>query len=79
MDKLRHDSAPLKLTFRAETRKQAEAWQRQLRAKIIELLGGFPDPRTPLRAQTLDMRDFPTFIREKFVFESRPGVGVLAI
>jgi dienelactone hydrolase len=74
--KLRHDSAPLKLTFRAETRKQAEAWQRQLRAKIIELLGGFPE-RTPLHAQTLDVRDFPTFKREKFVFESRPGVGAL--
>jgi dienelactone hydrolase len=73
---LRHDSAPLKLTFRAENRRQAEAWQRELRAKIIELLGGFPE-RTPLGARTLEVRDFPAFKREKFVFESRPGVGVL--
>ena len=73
--KLRHDSAPLKLTFRAENRRQAEAWQRELRAKIIELLGGFPQ-RTPLHAQTLEIRDFPGYHREKFVFESRPGVGV---
>jgi dienelactone hydrolase len=75
--KIRHDSAPVKLTFRAQTRKQAEVWQRELRAKVIELLGGFSEPRTPLRAQTLEVREFPAYRREKFVFESRPGVGVL--
>ena len=74
--KLRHDSAPLKLTFQAQNRKQAEAWQRQLRAKIIELLGGFPE-RGALHAKTLEIREFPAYRREKFVFESRPGVGVL--
>src|SRR5713226_8316685 len=73
----RYKSAPLKLTFRAESRKQAEAWQKQLRAKLIELLGGFPAARPPLRAQTLEARDFPNFRREKFLFESRPGVAVL--
>ncbi len=76
--KLRHDSAPLKLTFRAENRKQAEAWQRELRAKVVELLGGFSEPRTPPRAQWLDTCECRAFKREKFVFESRPGVGVLA-
>jgi dienelactone hydrolase len=72
----RHDEAPLKLTFRATNRKQAEAWQRELRAKLIELLGGFP-ARGQLKPQTLEVREFPTHRREKFVFESRPGVGVL--
>ena len=50
-----YESAPLKLTFRAQNRKQTEAWQKQLRAKVTELLGGFPagawtecpDPRGP--------------------------------
>ena len=73
----RHDHAPLKLTFQATTRKDADAWQRQLRAKVIELVGGFPDARPPLRARTLETRDFPGYKREKFIFESRPGVGVL--
>ena len=73
----RYESAPLRLTFQAKTRKQAEAWQRQLRAKIVELIGGFPDKRTSLRPQTLEVREFPAYKREKFVFESRPGVGVL--
>jgi len=74
----RQHRAPLKLTFQATNRKQAEVWQRQFRAKVIELIGGFPDARPPLNPQTLEVREFPGYKREKFIFESRPGVGVLA-
>ena len=74
----RHDSAPLKLTFQAKSRKQAEAWQKQLRAKIIELTGVSYSGHGALRAQTLEVREFPGYKREKFIFESKPGVGVLA-
>ena len=73
----RHSSAPLRLTFKAKTRTEADVWQKALRSKLIELVGPFPDQRGPLRAQTLEVREFPTYKREKFVFESRPGVGVL--
>lgn len=72
-----YESAPLRLTFRAQSRRQAEAWQTRLRAKLTELLGGFPAKPAPLHAQTLETRDFPLYRREKFVFESRPGMGVL--
>src|SRR5579863_509450 len=50
-----YESAPLRMTFRAENRKQAEVWQKRLRAKIAELLGGFPE-RSPLVPQTLEVR-----------------------
>lgn len=69
--------APLRLTFRARNRSEAETWQRRLSAKITELLGGFPAERTALRPQTLEVRQFPGYRREKFVFESRPGFAVL--
>ena len=72
-----HDAAPMRMAFRATTRKQAEAWQKQLRPKIVELMGGFPDKPSPLQPQTLEVRDFPNYRREKFVFQSRPGLGVL--
>jgi dienelactone hydrolase len=75
--KRRHDVAPLRMTFRAGTRAEAEAWQGGLRAKIAELVGGFPEERTPLHAQTLEVREYPAYRREKYVFESRPGVWVL--
>src|ERR1035441_6556553 len=72
-----HDAAPLRLTFRATDRPRAEAWQKQLRPKIAELVGGFPAHRTALQPQTLEVRDYLGYRREKFVFESAPGVGVL--
>ncbi len=73
----RHESAPLRMTFAARNRREAEAWQKRLRAKVTELIGGFPGERVPLRPQTLEVRDFPNYRREKFVFESRPGLAVL--
>jgi len=72
-----HDEAPLRMTFTAQTRAQAERWQRDLRAKLTELLGGFPAKPAPLEAQTLEVRDYPGYRREKFVIASRPGFYVL--
>jgi hypothetical protein len=72
-----YESAPLKMTFRAQSRNQAEAWQKQLRAKLAELVGGFPAKRGALNTQTLEVREFPEYRREKFIFESRPGLAVL--
>src|SRR5436305_1234346 len=64
----RYRSAPLRMTFLATSRAGAEAWQKELRAKVTELIGGFPD-RTPLRFESLEIREFPNYTREKFVFE----------
>jgi dienelactone hydrolase len=72
-----YESAPLRLTFRAQTRKQAEAWQKKLHAKLVELLGPFPPSSPSLNVQTLEVREFPGYKREKFVFESSPGLGVV--
>ena len=72
-----HDAAPLRLTFQATGRKPAEMWQKTLRGKVAELLGELPSKRAPLEPQTLEVRDFPGYRREKFVFQSRPGLWVL--
>src|SRR5947208_1966593 len=85
----RYAAAPRRLRFQASTRSQAEEWQKALRAKVMELVGLPADPsrrrassaeaeRTPLRPMTLERRTFPTYTREKIVFDSRPGVSVLA-
>jgi dienelactone hydrolase len=73
----RYLEMPLKLTFRAANVRQAEQWQNRLREKVTELIGGFPAKRSPLNAETLEVREFPTYRREKFIFESRPGLFVL--
>src|SRR5262245_51651777 len=71
-------SATRRLRFQARTRAEAEVWQKALRAKVVELLGGFPAERTALRPVVLETRTFPGYTREKIVFDSRPGVSVLA-
>jgi dienelactone hydrolase len=73
-----YDTTPRRLAFQARTRSQAEAWQKKLRTKVTELIGGFPGARTPLRPVTLETREFPGYRREKIVFDSRPGMSVLA-
>src|SRR5690348_14522773 len=72
------DAAPRRLRFSARNKAQAAKWQTQLRAKLTELLGGFPTERVPLQPATLEARDFPRYRREKIVFDSREGVSVLA-
>jgi dienelactone hydrolase len=74
----RYGAAPRRLRFQARTRAQAEEWQQTLRAKVTDLVGGFPSERHPLRPVTLETRAFPGYRREKIVFDSRPGVSVLA-
>lgn len=83
----RYRDAPLRMTFRARGRDEALEWQRRLRAKLVALLGGFPQgwegsdgaPRTPLEPPTvLEVREYPTYQRTQLLFESRPGLSVLA-
>jgi dienelactone hydrolase len=71
-------AAPRRLRFEARTRSDAQVWQKQLASKLTELVGGFPAERRPLRPITLETRAFPGYSREKIVFDSRPGVSVLA-
>jgi dienelactone hydrolase len=71
-------AAPRTLRFRARTRAEAEEWQKTLRTKLTELVGGFPSERAALNPVSLETRVFPGYTREKLVFDSRPGVSVLA-
>jgi dienelactone hydrolase len=71
-------AAPRRLKFKARTRSEAEGWQKELRSKLTELVGGFPAERQPLRPIVLETRSFPGYSREKIVFDSRAGVSVLA-
>jgi dienelactone hydrolase len=71
-------AAPRRLRFHARTRTDAEAWQQVLRAKVTELVGGFPAERSALRPAVVDTRSFPAYRRETIMFDSRPGTTVLA-
>jgi dienelactone hydrolase len=76
--RLRYDDMPRRMRFTAASRTAAEAWQRRLRLKVGELLGGLPARRAPLNPKTLEKREFPTYWREAVIFDSRPGLSVFA-
>lgn len=64
--------------FRATNLDEWHRWKEELSAKLIELLGGFPTEPGPLNAKTIAITDDGTFVREKVIFESEPGVSVPA-
>jgi len=72
----RWESMPRRLRFQAANKRDAEAWQKKLRTKVVELLGGFPSERPPINAAILETRSFPAYQRETVIFESRPGLTV---
>ena len=74
----RWESTPRALRFDARSKPAALAWQRKLRARLAECLGGFPETRSALNARTLEVRDLATHRREALLFDSRPGLSVFA-
>jgi dienelactone hydrolase len=74
----RYAAAPRQLKFDATTRDDAAAWQAKLRAKLTDLLGGFPAEREPLRPAVVDVREFPGYRREKVLFDTRAGLSAVA-
>lgn len=72
---LRYDEVTPALAFRARTREDALAWQKELRAKLAELVGPFP-PRCPLEVREGRVERFDRYTRQSVVFRSRPGLDV---
>jgi hypothetical protein len=57
---------------------QAEARRQQVRAKILELLGGLPTERSPLNARVTWTKDRGRYFIEGVTYESLPGYIVTA-
>ena len=71
-----YDHASRTMAFQASTSTDAERWQRDLRAKLVELLGGFPNDRCELFPRVAATKEFPTYTRETVLFQSRPDMTV---
>jgi predicted dienelactone hydrolase len=53
--------------------------QRELRRKLLMIMGGLPTVRTPLRARTVGSISMNGFQIQKVIFESLPGIYVSAL
>lgn len=66
-----YDDIQHALAFDAHDAASARAWQAKARAKIVELLGGFPSTRVDLRPEVIEQIDFGDYTRERVVFDTR--------
>ena len=53
-------------------------WQERLRARLLELVGGFPERRGPLDVEELEREETDAYVRTKLVFVSEPFADVPA-
>ena len=65
------------LAFHASGRAEAEAWQRELRSSLVDLIGGFPAEPCPLLPRVTERVEFRTYTRETVYFQSRPDSTVV--
>jgi cephalosporin-C deacetylase-like acetyl esterase len=79
----------VEMAWRQDERRQAEMtaarteteflqYQRSLRSRLLEIIGGLPEEKTPLNAQITGTIDMDGYRIEKLVFESLPGFHVTA-
>jgi len=73
-----YDSITPKYGYRATTPEEHAVWERNLRRKLIELLGGFPKEKEPLAPEVVDIVEFPDYTRERVIFNTRPLMSVPA-
>jgi dienelactone hydrolase len=71
-----YDGATRSMEFNASTRTEVETWQRSLRPKIVELLGGFPSEPCDLSPRVVETRVFSSYSRETVLFQSRSNMTV---
>jgi len=51
-------------------------WQRQLRARLLKLMGRLPQERGPLNVEETEREETETYVRRKLVFTSEPHADV---
>ena len=71
-----YESIKPSMSFSATNEAAARLWQKRVRRKLTELLGGFPSIRSALQARTLETKRFSGYTREKIIFQSRDNLSV---
>jgi hypothetical protein len=75
----RQDEAQRKTWESIKTEEDLQRLQKQLRASLLEMIGGLPERKTDLHARITGKIQMQGFSIEKLIFESLPGVYVTAL
>jgi dienelactone hydrolase len=73
-----YESLERRLSFHAKSHEEWRRWNEDFRAKLRELLGGFPEEKCDLAAEIVETVEEEGLIREKVVFQSEEKVSVPA-
>jgi len=65
------------MRFELKNLSEFDNWRIQLKNKLIELMGGFPD-KVPLEPETIEEKEFEDYFRKKIIFHSAQYVDVPA-
>jgi len=71
-----YESIKPSMSFSAATHASARLWQKRVRPKLTELLGGFPTTRGALQARILERKNLHGYTREKIIFQSRNNLSM---
>jgi cephalosporin-C deacetylase-like acetyl esterase len=71
-----YESIKPSMSFTATNEAAARLWQKRVRSKLTELLGGFPPARAALQARILEKKKINAYTREKIIFQSRDNLSV---
>lgn len=64
--------------FKAGNKKEWELWRRQLKKKVYEDLGGFPQEKAPLNTRLLETEEFSNYTRQRIVYTTDYKLDVVA-
>ena len=70
-----YESISPSMSFSAMNKAAARLWQKRVRGKLTELLGGLPSTRVALQARILERKKFNNYTREKIIFQSRDNLS----
>jgi dienelactone hydrolase len=73
------DAARQERFARVKTEADLRALQDELRHKVLDVIGGLPEAKTPLNARLTGTIPMDGYRIEKIVFESLPGIHVTAL
>jgi cephalosporin-C deacetylase-like acetyl esterase len=71
-----YESIKPSMSFTATNEAAARLWQKRVRRKLTELLGGFPPARAALQERILEKKKINAYTREKIIFQSRDNLSV---
>ncbi len=72
---LRYHEVKPRLAFQAETPEQVAEWKAKAKARLLELVGPFPEQRVPLQPRFGEAIQRPGYTRREVTFDTRPGLS----